>query len=97
MKSAETKVDAIALKQGETLDFVVDNGRANNVDSDSFSWPVTITKQAAAEPVAGDDSGGSWNSVKEFTGPPAAPANPMTPWEKYAQVLLESNEFVFVD
>jgi hypothetical protein len=97
MKSAETKIDSIALKQGETLDFVVDNGRANNVDSDSFSWQVTITKQAAAEPVAGDDTGGSWNSVKEFTGPPATPPNPMTPWEKYAQVLLESNEFVFVD
>jgi hypothetical protein len=25
------------------------------------------------------------------------PANPMTPWEKYAQVLLMTNEFVFVD
>jgi hypothetical protein len=97
VKSAETKIDSIALKQGEMLDFVVDNGRANNVDSDSFSWPVTITKQAAAEPVAGDDTGGSWNSVKEFAGPPATPPNPMTAWEKYAQVLLESNEFVFVD
>jgi hypothetical protein len=97
MKSAETRVASIALKQGETLDFVVDNGRANNVDSDSFSWPVTITKQAPAEPVAGDDSGGNWDSVKEFAGPPATPANPMTSWEKFAQVLLESNEFVFVD
>ncbi|MEA2708600.1 MAG: hypothetical protein QOF78_1201 [Phycisphaerales bacterium] len=96
-RSAETKISSITLKQGETLDFVVDNGRANNVDNDSFSWPVTITKQAAVEPVAGDDTGGSWSSVKEFTGPPAAPPNPMTPWEKFAQVLLESNEFVFVD
>ena len=97
MKSAETRLASIALKQGETLDFVVDLGRANDVNSDSFSWPVTITKEAAAEPVAGDDTGGGWDSVKEFAGPPAKPANPLTAWEKYAQVLLQSNEFVFVD
>jgi hypothetical protein len=97
LKSAETKVASIALKQGESIDFVVDLGRANDVNSDSFSWPVTITKQAATEAVAGDDTGGGWDSVKEFAGPPAAPANPLTAWEKYAQVLLQSNEFVFVD
>ena len=27
---------------------------------------------------------------------PGTPS-PLTPWERYAQVLLESNEFVFVD
>jgi hypothetical protein len=30
------------------------------------------------------------------TAPSKAPA-PLTPWERYAQVLLETNEFVFVD
>ena len=40
------------------------------------------------------DSGSTWNSSAEFSGPRAPPMNA---WEKYAQVLLESNEFAFVD
>ena len=98
-RSAETGVGSITLKQGETLDFAVDNGAANNHSSDSFTWQVTITKEAAVEPVAraGGDTGGSWNSVTDFAGPPATTPNPLTPWEKLAQVLLQSNEFVFVD
>jgi hypothetical protein len=96
-RSAETKIGSITLKQGETLDFAVDNGRANDHNSDSFTWQVTITKEAAAEPVAGDDTGGIWSSTAEFSGPPATAPNPLTAWEKLAQVLLQSNEFVFVD
>ena len=33
---------------------------------------------------------------EEALASPGTPAA-LTPWEKYAQVLLESNEFVFVD
>jgi hypothetical protein len=33
---------------------------------------------------------------EEAFASPGTPAT-LTPWEKYAQVLLESNEFVFVD
>ena len=100
-KSADTKVDPIALKQGETIDFVVDCGRANNVDYDAFEWKVTITKEAPAPSqataAAGDDTGNTWDSAAEFSGPAPKPSLPLTPWEKYAQVLLESNEFAFVD
>ena len=38
-----------------------------------------------------------WDAATEFAGPQKRPAVPLTPWEKYAQVLLQSNEFVFVD
>jgi hypothetical protein len=97
-KSADTKLGSITLKRGETLDFAVDNGRANDTNSDSFTWQVTITKEAATQPIAGDDTGGTWVSTAEFAGPSNKPPPvPMTAWEKYAQVLLESNEFVFVD
>jgi hypothetical protein len=98
-RSADTNVASIALKRGDTLDFAVDNGRANDHGSDSFSWKVTITKQPAAEAVAraGDDTGGLWDSAREYAGPAPAPPPPLTAWEKYAQVLLQSNEFVFVD
>jgi hypothetical protein len=96
-KSADTNVDEIVIKQGETIDFVVDCGPRGDYTYDGFAWAVTITKQAAAEPVAGDDTGSGWNSRTEFSGPPAASPKPLSAWEKYAQVLLESNEFAFVD
>ena len=47
--------------------------------------------------VAGDDGSRlEWDGVTQFAGPEGK-ADPLGPWERYAQVLLQSNEFVFVD
>jgi hypothetical protein len=54
-------------------------------------------KEAASEAVAGGEARGTWNSAAEFAGPPEKPPTPLSAWEKYAQVLLQSNEFAFVD
>ena len=35
--------------------------------------------------------------VKEAAAAPEAAAKRLSPWEQYAQVLLEANEFAFVD
>jgi hypothetical protein len=35
-----------------------------------------------------------WNAATQFAGPPPAP---LTPLEKYAQTLLLTNEFFFLD
>jgi hypothetical protein len=100
-KSADTRVGPITLKQSDTIDFVVDCGRANNVDFDLFEWQVTIKKEPtpaqAVTAAAGDDNGSSWDSAAEFSGPAPKPPTPLSAWEKFAQVLLESNEFAFVD
>jgi hypothetical protein len=37
-----------------------------------------------------------FNAKKQFAGP-APKIQPFTPWERFAQVLLETNEFLFVD
>ena len=95
-RTASTDVSGIFVKQGEAIDFVVDAGPANNDNFDSFSWKTVITKQSTPDAVAGDDTGTSWDSAAEFAGPTKHP-EPLTAWEKYAQVLLESNEFAFVD
>jgi hypothetical protein len=34
---------------------------------------------------------------KDFSGPPAQYEPPLTAWEQFAQALLLSNEFLFVD
>lgn len=96
-KSADTSVSGIALKQGDTLDFVVDCGIAGDYSFDSFAWKITITKESPPQAVAGDDTGSTWDSTAEFAGPTPKALQPLSAWEKYAQVLLDSNEFAFVD
>jgi hypothetical protein len=36
----------------------------------------------------------AWDSKKDFGGPVT---NPLSPFQQYVQVLLISNEFIFVD
>ena len=83
------------VKRGDTIDFVVDfNG---NLNSDDFKWsPVIKSKDQPAGASSGEYAA-EWNAKKDFSGPPEEPPRPLSPWEKYAQVLLLSNEFMFVD
>ena len=94
-KSEKTAVEAVEVQSGDTIDFVLDYHA--NLNSDDFKWAPVIKISG----VAGDGGGGEyrkeWSARKEFSGPPEKPAEPLTPWEQYAQVLLLSNEFMFVD
>lgn len=83
-KTVETKLDRVEVKRGETIDFLVDC-RAND-NSDAFGWAPIIRGEI-----------GEWNAQADFAGPPPPRPAPLTAWEKYAQVLLATNEFAFVD
>ena len=68
---------------GETIDFVVDcRGDVS----------IATVQLGAGAP---DGRSRTWSAEAEFAGPSEAP--PERVWEKYAQVLLETNEFLFVD
>ncbi len=58
----DTAVVSIEVQSGDTLDFATDC--RESVTSDSFGWGVTITLKMA------DGKERSWQSDKEFTGPP---------------------------
>ena len=88
---ADTTLGKLEVKQGDTVDFIVDF--AANLNSDMFKWSPVIL---AIDAPAGTNLPVKWNAYQEFTGPPPA-REPMDPWAMYAQVLLLSNEFVFVD
>jgi hypothetical protein len=79
------KVDAalknIGVREGDSIDFIVDG--IADPESDNFTWGPEI-----------ESRGKIWNAAKDFRGPDH-PA--LDVWEKYAQVLLETNEFAFVD
>jgi hypothetical protein len=91
--SADTVADAVEVRPGDTIDFVVDP-----IDSpafDSFSWSPVLKL------VRGNDAASSgrseWNAESDFAASLTQPAQALTPLEKLAQVLLAANEFVFVD
>jgi hypothetical protein len=79
--SAETRLDGIKVEKGDTIDFVVD--ARLDPENDTFLWAPAVK---SGEQI--------WNAKSDFSGP--AP-KPLTVWERYAQVLFETNEFAFVD
>ena len=90
-----TKIDRVEVKRGDLLDFVTDC-RAS-VAFDSFHWsPVLKMISEAGKP--DPDAVCEWSARTGFAGPPKPVENrPLSPWEKYAQVLLLANELMFVD
>ncbi len=95
-KTSKTKtaIASIGVARGETIDFMVDCIGGDN--SDSFIWAPTLRTAPTTAGSAGSQPPPSWESARDFRGPATDPA-PLGPWEKYAQVLLSSNEFVFID
>jgi hypothetical protein len=87
----ETKVESIAVRAGDTIDFVTDCQQT--VDHDSFGWEATIRITENPEQAAKK----SWSTSAEFADSARSSQNRLNAWEQYAQVLLLSNELIFVD
>lgn len=85
-KAIDLNVDSLTLKAADTLDFVVDIGKVLN--SDQYLWTVEISEITQADPST------VWNSETDF---PEGDTQKLTALEQLAQVLLCSNEFLFVD
>jgi len=79
--NAETKLGGLAVEVGDTIDFIVDCRQ--DPENDAFSWAPTIR--------IGEKQ---WNTKSDFKGPRP---NRLDTWGLYAQVLLQTNEFAFVD
>jgi hypothetical protein len=88
---ASGTLKGLRVDPGETIDFVVD-GR-NDSTSDAFQWAPIVRME-----VPGKEGAASvrhqWEAQRDFSGP----ADPLlSPWARYVQVLLQSNEFVTID
>lgn len=86
---AETKLGGVEVKPGDTLDFIVD-GR-QDAEDDSFAWAPLI-ERAPGE--GSQERPMKWSASADFRGPDASR---LSRWEQYAQVLLQTNEFAFVE
>ncbi len=84
-RAMPTNVDQIAVKKGEFIYFVTDSGEKGNSSFDSINWQPEIRSN--------DNESDRWSFRNQFAGP----ADFSTAWESYAQALLISNQFQFVD
>ena len=91
--SQPTRFPKLAVKKGDTIDFITDS--LADPTFDTFTWAPVIRLT--------DASGVEWNAMTQFSGPAGtkttrtAKVKSLTAWEKFAQVLLEANELVFVN
>ncbi|MFN0123636.1 MAG: PSD1 and planctomycete cytochrome C domain-containing protein [Blastocatellia bacterium] len=80
----ETSVALMEVKRGDILDFVVEGGKGTA--GGEFKWAVTISRL--------DAPGETWDSARDFRQPSAGP---LSAWDRYAQTLLASAEFLIID
>jgi mono/diheme cytochrome c family protein len=88
----ETDARDITVRSGDTLDLVV--ACQGDTGFDGFTWHprIWVTKTSDEATFIRE-----WLSRLDFEGPAPAMPEPLKPWEQYAQVLLLTNEFMFVD
>ena len=84
------KLQKTFVKQGDTIDFIAEPRQ--DTLKDYFSWSPAI-KMEAAGAQTGDTL--EWSAKKDFSG--EVEMQRLAPWEKFAQVLLETNELTFVN
>ncbi len=81
--TTKAEIPSVAVEKGDTIDFVVDPLDSDGYDG--FGWSPTV--QAV-------DGSRTWEAAADF-GPPPGP--PISRLALYAQALLMTNEFLFVD
>lgn len=110
-KKVDTNIPKVEMKRGDTIDFIVTCNA--NPRSDQFTWsptvriagpaPVKPVGAAMAKPMGGGDmipgdEAREWKAGAEFEmGARASRQKPLETWERFCQVLLLSNELMFVD
>ncbi len=89
--TVDLNFESLDFLAGDTIDFIVDIG--DGLNSDQFLWSLRISR-AATSGAGGDISAETWDAEKDFSALPSARLNA---WEQLAQVLMLSNEMMFVD
>lgn len=77
-------LDGLKVAKNEFLYFVIDP-HENNSAFDSVRWNPQITDESGHWP--------RWGMAESYSGP----ATPATTWGAYAQALLNTNRFLFID
>jgi hypothetical protein len=87
-----TDIEMVEVKAGETIDFLVET---LSPSQEKFFW-APIVKRADMTKPEDSERKHQWTAESDFSGPPPPPLKGMTTWEKYSQVLLLTNELLYV-
>jgi hypothetical protein len=82
--SLEVKIPEVKLAKYECLYFIIDP-HENNSSFDSVTWSPQIADL--------DGEWAQWGLAESFSGP----SKPATAWGAYAQALLNTNRFLFIE
>ena len=85
--SNETTLTAVNVGVGDTIDFVVELRESILHDEHEWTMRIRETNTGAGAGAPGE----TWDSEAEFE------TRTSNAWERFAQALLMTNEFVFVD
>jgi hypothetical protein len=85
--AAEASLKAVPVREGETVDFTVDC--LGGAENEEFDWSPVIT---SVPPTNGIATAAQWAAGREFSG---SVHRRLSVWEKFAQVLLETNELAY--
>lgn len=88
---AELNVDSLRINKGDTIDFVVDIG--DGLSYDQFLWRTKLVEVSQPNQDRGQTTGVVWDSLEDFEGDPP---EQLDAWQQLAQVLIGTNEFLFV-
>ena len=80
----ETSLFSLEVKKGEIIDFVAEAGKGTA--GGEFKWTVKIRRL--------DRANEDWDSMRDFRQPSAGL---LTAWDRYAQTLLATVEFMMID
>lgn len=86
----------VEVVKGDAIDFIIACGA--NESYDMFKWAPRIKmieERTAANQITDEPS--QWSAFADFSGPAGPQPAPLKPIEVYAQAMLLSNEFMFVD
>ena len=87
-----TDIEGLKVEPEEVIDFVVD--ARDDYVQDNFSWAPEIEQLLTADQKKDGMESQRWSASDDFRGPVD---EPLTSWERLAQVLLLTNEYAFVD
>jgi hypothetical protein len=81
------KIPRVMVKRGDTIDFVAQTRTSGKAAS--FGWAPIIHMEG------GPGALSQWNAAKDFTD--GETGKRLGAWEKFAQVVLETNELIFIN
>ena len=91
--SADTNLPEVKVEAGETIDFVVEAGPTDAFDG--FAWAPKL--RLVGPSVAGGSAEFDANADFSTGNVKQTPPQRLTPWARLAQVLMASNEYMFVE